>query len=226
MPDRQGRAISYADPLAEALERDFELLRKKRKSRRFLERMTWRPRRAHVLELARWALAIIPLVVWWGFMEGLYFANGDGARDLEFRGLQLSAFACVVLVILGGRRARARLRRSDCIQLGASLGVAFAAAIPSVAGWEFLRDLLIAVPLIGLSEPGRFGEVILWATFMLGWFVPVGIATVCAFDAVRRFRTVRSSRVNWRDSLCVLIGLLAAMLPGMFLFVVNRGQEV
>ena len=212
------------DALITAIERDFEFLRTKRRSKRFWQRITWRPRLAHVLELARWGLAIVPLVMSWGFVEGLYIASGDGLLQLGFRGLELTAIACVVLVLLGGRPACARLRRSDCIQVGASLGVALMAAVPSVLGWKFLLGLLYVVPAIAVTEPGRVGDLIVATSSMLGGFAPVGIAAVCTIDAARLYRGVRRSRVGWWDGLWALVGLLAAMLPAWLLFLATKGR--
>jgi hypothetical protein len=196
--------VEPADPVLDAIEREFELLR----------RTDPPPGDAAgslppaLDALVRWGLAIVPLVLGWGLFQAIYLANGNGTEDLGFRALgSLGVVGSIACLVRGSERAR-RGRRFVLARIGASTGVGLAAAPCVLLGLPFVQ-LLITALVIAWSEPRQATVGVLIALIALA---PLAMLAVGLYDAIQSLRRVRTAPLTWHDSGWLLVGLFPGAL--------------
>jgi len=155
----------------------------------------------------RWGFALAPLLCASGLYFVLGFLNETPVADLRFELVYTLGVAWVTLVLLRGRGLAPHGRRIELVQMGASVGVALAAAPMVLGSLHFVGVVCFSALILLVSEPERTLEA---TPFVGAGFLalgPIGTLAICSQDALRTLRHVRHAPLSCSDVAWLFLGL-------------------
>ena len=197
-----------ADPVTDALERDFDFLRERRWTDPPTRNRSTGPWPA-LVTLVRWGLAIVPLALVWACARALEF--GGGAPRLA--ALNTAGVVCSIVVLARGQPRAELERRTALTLLGSSTGLALAATPFLLSAVQFSQLLFMALAVLWTPGYGPLGVVL-----GLVAVAPIAILAITVWDALQTLRRIRVAPLTWRDSGWLYLGLFPGACAGLLAF--------